>query len=559
MMSRRLGLVASLTGLLTGCMVGPDYTRPGVETPSRFKEARPLPGWVVGAPANARLPKGEWWVVYGDPVLDELEDELMRSNQTLQAEDAAYRQAAALVDEARGSLFPTVSLSPEAQRSGTGGRTSSFASTGITSSAGTGTTGSTGLGTTGTSGIGNTGSTGVGSTGVGSTGVGSTGTPGTTGSTVTYNSGSSTSTLALQGNVSWDVDLWGRVRRQVESQAAAAQASAATLANTRLSLEANLATDYFELRGEDSLQKLLDQTVRVYQRNLDILHNQQVAGTADPQSYLQALTILRQAQASAVQVGIARSQYEHAIAVLTGHAPADMELAGGALQNFVPEVPPGIPSDLLQRRPDVAEYERTVEQANAQIGVEIAAFYPDVTLSASGGYSGSQLSTLFSLANTVWSLGTTATETLFEGGIRSAAVRAAEASYDGAVANYRQTVLTAFQGVEDQLAALRILKDQAEAQRLAVEAANRSVTVALNEYNAGTQAYTTVITDETSALSDAETALTVQQDRLVASVTLIEDLGGGWNTGHVPSKASFQTNEPFLPEFVDPTRVPAPG
>ena len=541
MTMRHLILLASTATLLTGCMVGPDYRRPKVETPSRFKEARPLPGWQVGAPANADMPKGDWWVVYGDPVLDDLEVEVVRSNQSLKAEDAAYREAAALVDEARGSLFPTVSLSPEVQRSGTGGRTSSFASTGISSAAESGTTGTTSVGTTG------------------STGVGSTGTSGTTGSTVTYNSGSSTSTLALQGNVSWDIDLWGRVRRQVESQAAAAQASAATLANTRLSLEANLATDYFELRGQDSLQKLLDQTVAAYQRNLDILHNQSVAGTADPQSYLQALTILRQAQASAVQVGIARAEYEHAIAVLTGHAPADLEIASGALQNFVPEVPPYLPSDLLQRRPDIAEYERMVEEENAQIGVEIAAFYPDVTLSASGGYSGSQLSTLFSVANTVWSLGTTATETLFEGGVRSAAVRAAEASYDSAVANYRETVLTAFEGVEDQLAALRILKDQAEAQRLAVEAANRSVTVAFNEYNAGTQAYTTVITDETSALSDSETALTVQQDRLTASVSLIEDLGGGWNTGHLPSKGSFQTNEPFLPQFIDPTRVPAPG
>lgn len=555
MTGRRCWLPALAAAMLSGCMVGPDYTRPTVETPSRFKEARPLPGWQMGAPGNADMPKGAWWLVYGDAVLDGLEDELLRSNQSLQAEDAAYREAAALVDEARGSLFPTVSLSPEAERSGTGGRTSSFASTGITSATGTGTTGTTGLGATGTNGAGTT----SGSTGLGSTGLGSTGTPGTTGSTVTYNSGSSTSTLALQGNVSWDVDLWGRVRRQVESQAAAAQASAATLANTRLSLEANLAADYFELRGEDSLQKLLDQTVTAYQRNLVILRNQNEAGTADPQSYLQALTILRQTQASAVQVGIARAQYEHAIAVLTGHAPADLELASGALQNFVPEVPPGLPSNLLQRRPDIAEYERTVEQENAQIGVEIAAFYPDLTLSASGGYSGSQLSTLFSLANTVWSLGTTATETLFEGGIRSAAVRAAEASYDAAVANYRETVLAAFQGVEDELAALRILKDQAEAQRLAVDAAYKSVTVALNEFNAGTQAYTTVITDETSALSDAETALTVQQDRLVASVTLIEDLGGGWDTAHVPSKASLQTNEPFLPEFIDPTRVPAPG
>lgn len=542
-------LIAST--LLAGCMVGPDYTRPKVETPSRFKEARPLPGWQFGAPANADMPKGAWWTIYGDRVLDTLEDEVVRSNQSLRAQEAAYRQAVALVDEARGSLFPTVTLAPEVQRSGTGGKTSSFASTGITSAAGSGTNGVAG----------STGSTGLGTTGLGAnSGSGATaGTTGATGSTVTFNSGSATSTLELQGNVSWDVDLWGRVRRQVESEAAAAQASAATLANTRLSLEAQCATYYFELRSQDSLKRLLDRTVSDYQRNLDILHNQVQAGTGNPSDYLQALTTLRQAQASDVQVGIARAEYEHAIAVLTGHAPADLEVALGDLQNYVPEVPPGIPSDLLQRRPDIAEFERQVEEANAQIGVEIAAFYPDVTLSASGGWSGSQLSTLFSLANTVWSLGTTATETLFEGGIRSAAVRAARAQYDESVANYRQTVLTAFQGVEDQLAALRILKDQAEAERLAVEAANQSVRVALNEYNAGTESYTTVVTAETSALSDAETALTVQQDRLTASVTLVEDLGGGWDTSHVPSKDSLQTNEPFLPAFIDPTRVPAPG
>ncbi len=539
MTTRMSPLVATLLAstLLAGCMVGPDYRRPKVETPARFKEARPLPGWQVGAPANADMPKGAWWTIYNDPILDSLEDEVVRSNQSLRAQEAAYAQAAALVDEARGSLFPTVSLTPEAQRSGTGGRTSSVAATGITSAASSGTTGT---GTTGT-------------------GTGTGGMTGATGSTVTYNSGSATSTLELQGNVSWDIDLWGRVRREVESEAAAAQASAATLANTRLSLEANLATDYFDLRSQDSLKKLLDRTVVDYQRNVDILRNQVRAGTGNPSDYLQALTTLRQAQASDVQVGIARAEYEHAIAVLTGHAPADLALAMGDLQNYVPEVPPGIPSDLLQRRPDIAEYERDVEEANAQIGVEIAAFYPDVTLSASGGWSGSQLSTLFSLANTVWSLGSSATETLFEGGIRSAAVRAARASYDEAVANYRETVLTAFQGVEDQLASLRILKDQAEAERLAVDAANQSVTVALNEYNAGTESYTTVVTAETSALSDAENALTVQQDRLTASVALVEDLGGGWDTAHMPSKDSLQTNEPFLPEFVDPTRVPSPG
>lgn len=541
-MTTRIPRITALLGtlpLLAGCMLGPDYKRPKVETPARFKEARPLPGWQVAAPNMAAMPKGPWWTIYGDPILDDLEQEVERANQSLIAADANYRQAAALVDEARGSLFPVLGISPSAQRSGSGGRNLSFG----TGSSLTGATGTTGIGTGTATGTGTQAGTGAGAAGT----------------NVNFNTSSTTSTLTLQGNISWDLDLWGRVRRQIEGQVAAAQASAATLANTRLSLQANLATYYFELRSSDSLQKLLDTTVRAYQRNADILHNQYVAGTAQPSDYLQALTTLRQTQAQAVQVGIARAQYEHAIAVLTGHAPADLALGAGDLQNYVPEVPAGIPSDLLQRRPDIAEYERTVEEANAQIGVAIASFFPDVTLSASGGWAGEQLSTLFSLANRFWSLGAAATETLFEGGIRSAEVRAAEASYDAAVANYRQTVLTAFQGVEDQLSSLRILREQAEAERLAVEAANRTVTVSLNEYNAGTQAYTTVITAEASALSDAEAALTVQQNRLTSSVALVEALGGGWDTSHVPSKDSLQTNEPFLPAFIHPDHVPPPG
>ncbi len=522
---------------LAGCMVGPDYHRVRVETPSRFKEARPLPGWEIASPANASLPKGRWWTLYGDSVLDDLEDQIDISNQSLKATEANYRQSLALVDEARGQLFPVLGLTTSAQRSGSGG-----------TSINVGTGGS--LSNTGTSSTGLTSGSGSSLTGTGSTGTGLTTAGGTSGTSIGVG-GQNTSALTLQGSFSWDLDLWGRIRRQIESQVATAQADAAQIANARLSLQATLATDYFEMRSSDSLQKLLDSTVSVYRKNLQVIQNQTNAGTALPSNYFQALTQLQQTQAEAASVGAARAQYEHAIAVLTGHAPADVAVAAGDLQAYVPEVPPGIPSTLLQRRPDIAESERQVEAANAQIGVEIAAFYPDVTLSASGGYTGSQLSTLFNVANQFWSLGVAGSETLFEGGIRSAAVQAAEASYDASVANYRESVLNAFEGVEDELAALRFYGQQAAYERLAVDSAYKTVTIAFNEYEAGTQDYTTVVTAQTTALSDAQTALSVQQNLLTASVALIEALGGGFDSSDLPSKDSLQTSDPFIPAFLE--------
>ena len=544
MIRRRSGLsrarAALLSGLgLAGCMVGPDYHGVRVETPSRFKEARPLPGWEVASPANASMPKGRWWTLYGDSVLDDLEDQVAVSNQSLKATEANYRQAAALVDEARGQLFPVLGLTPSVQRSGSGGTSVNVGTGGSLANTNSGSTGLTSTsGSSGTSGTSLTGGgTGGLSTGSGTTSIGT--------------GGRSSSTLTFEGTLSWDLDLWGKIRRQIENQVETAQADAAEIANATLSLQATLAIDYFEMRSSDSLQKLLDSTVEVYRRNLVVLKNQTVAGTVLPSDYYQALTELQQTQAQAASVGAARAQYEHAIAVLTGHAPADVAIAQGDLQSYVPEVPPGIPSTLLQRRPDIAESERLVAAANAEIGVEIAAFFPDVTLSASGGYSGSQLSTLFNLANQFWSLGVSGSETLFEGGIRSAAVQAAEASYDASVANYREAVLNAFEGVEDELSALRFYGLQAGYQRAAVANAYKTVAIAFNEYQAGTQDYTTVVTAQTTALTDAQTALTVQQDRLTASVSLIEALGGGFDSSELPSKDSLQTSDPFIPAFLE--------
>jgi NodT family efflux transporter outer membrane factor (OMF) lipoprotein len=273
---------------------------------------------------------------------------------------------------------------------------------------------------------------------------------------------------------------------------------------------------------------LLQQTVTAFQRSLQITQNQYNAGVAAPSDVITARTQLEGAQAQLINAAVARAQYEHAIAVLAGHAPADLTIPPGVLMTNIPVVPTGLPSTLLERRPDIAAAERTMAEENAQIGVAVAAFYPDISLSALGGFSADPITGLFSVGNTLWSLGTNASETLFEGGTRTATVNAAKFGYDESIASYRQTVLSAFQNVEDDQSNLRILADQAVAEQAAVTDATRAVQIALNEYEAGTQAYTTVVTAQATLLSDQESALTVQQNRLLASISLIQDLGGGW-------------------------------
>ena len=466
-----------LAALVGGCMVGPDYHRPPAIMSARLKEIAPPPGWTFADPHYAELPKGRWWTLYNDPVLNRLEQQVNVSNQTIKADEAAFRQARALVDEARSSLFPTATLTPGVTRQGSGG----------------GSTASTSLG-------------GIGGTSAFSTGSG----------------GYNTTTYSLPGNANWELDVWGAIRRQVESQVAAAQVSQATLDAARLSEQATLATDYFEMRYQDSLQTLLNQFVVFYEQS--------------------------------EQVGILRAQDEHAIAVLTGHPPADLGLSPAPLTAVIPAVPVTVPSLLLQRRPDIAEAERAMEQEDALIGVAIAAFYPTISLSAAASYAGNPLGSLIQVANRSWSLAASAAETLFEGGERSAAVRAARAGFDESIATYRQTVLSAFQSVEDQLAALRILEQQALAQQQAVDLANQTVTVALNQYQAGTAIYTTVITDQTTALTNAENALGIQESRILASVSLIDDLGGGWDTSELIGKDALQVDNPFLPSFIQKDR-----
>ncbi len=460
-----------------GCTVGPDYHRASAPISAQYKE---LAGWKIATPHDGAV-RGAWWSIYRDPLLDGLERQVNVSNQTVKEDEAAYRAAVAMVREAQASFYPTVGANGGVTRSNqsTGGSGSGFSSGPVTQ-------------------------------------------------------------YTLEGTADWTPDLWGKIRRQVESQAAAAQVSAADLANAQLSEQGTLATDYFDLRAQDSLTRLLQQTVVAYTQALQITRNQFNAGTVSGLDVATAEAQLQSVVAQLSGVGVMRAQLEHAIAILMGRPPAALSIPFSPLPEAVPVVPPGIPSVLLERRPDIAAAERTMQEENALIGVAVAAYYPDISLSALGGFVGSPIGQLFNVANRVWSLGAAASETVFEGGLRPAQVAAARATYDQAVATYRQTVLSALQQVEDQLAALRILEQQAAAEAVAIASAQRAVTVALNEYRAGTVPYTTVITEQETLLTDEQAALTIQQDRLVASVALVQALGGGWSTTDLPSSAQIR-------------------
>ncbi|MDE8349815.1 MAG: efflux transporter outer membrane subunit [Acidocella sp.] len=428
------------------------------------------PGWAQAQPADA-VPKGNWWELFNDSELNKLEPLVSVNNQTLAADNAAFEQAEAITDEVRGQLFPVVGVTGSATRAGSGG-------------------------------------------------AGAASGPHTSGT--------------FEGSVSWSPDIWGKIRRQIQANAAAAQVSAADLANATLSEQALLATDYVSMRGADSQITLLQQTVAAYQRSLQIAQNQFSAGVATPLDVITARAQLEGAQAQLISAGVARAQYEHAIAVLVGHAPADLSLPPGQQIVALPEIPVGVPSTLLQRRPDIAAAERVMAENNAQIGVAIGAFYPTISLSALGGFSANPVTSLFSLSNALWSLGSSAGETIFNGGTRSATVAAAKFGYQESISTYRQTVLTAFQQVEDDLSNLRVLAQQAQVEQAAVADAARAVQIALNEYQAGTQAYTTVVTAQATLFNDQQTALNVQQERLLASISLIQALGGGWQSSDLP-------------------------
>ena len=450
---------------LGACTLGPDYQRPQLPDAHAFKQAE---GWKSAAPADA-LQRGDWWQLYGDAELDALVSRLNVSNQNLAVAEAQYRQARALVRSARSQLFPTLSGNAGVTRSRqTTGSSSSNVSAGVSES---------------------------------------------------YEAGLS---------ASWELDLWGRLRRGLEANRATMQASAADLAAVRLSLQAELVQTYLQLRVMDEQQRLLDQTVAAYARSLRLTENQYRAGIVPKSDVAQAQTQLKSTQAQAIDLKWQRAQLEHAIAVLIGVPPAELSIAVRDDIPSLPEVPLALPSQLLERRPDVAAAEREVMAANAEIGIAEAAWYPDLTLSASGGYRNSSFNQLFEVPNRFWSLGPQLALTLLDFGGRRAELERAEAAYDQTVATYRQTVLDSFREVEDYLVQLRVLGDEGVVQREALEAAQESLRLIENQYRAGTVDYLSVVTVQTTALNNERTNLTLLGDRLLTSVQLIAALGGGW-------------------------------
>ncbi|AHI65067.1 efflux transporter outer membrane subunit [Burkholderia thailandensis] len=482
-------VAAAAAVLLAGCAVGPDYHRPDAAIPAAYKEAPP--GWKVAQPAD-RADRGPWWSIYDDPQLNALVDKLNASNQTVAQYAAAYRQARALVAQARASYFPTLGLTASESR----------ASSALSSSTTTRT-------------IGNT-----------------------------YNVGL---------DASWEPDLWGKVSRTVGAQKAGEAAAAADLANARLSAQATLAQTYFQLRAADATQKLLDDTVASYQKSLQLTQNQYAQGVAARSDVIQAQTQLQSAQAAAIDNGIARAQYEHAIATLVGEPASTFSLPPMPLTAEPPAMPIDVPSAILERRPDVAAAERRAAAANEQIGVAIAAFFPTLTLSASGGFQSSVWSQLFTLPARFWSVGPQLAATLFDAGLRAAQTEAARATYDQDVAAYRAAVLSAFQDVEDNLASQRILEQEIAVQRQAVESARHALDITLNQYKAGTVAYLNVLTAQTTAFSAQQKLSTISGQRMVSSVGLVKALGGGWDV----SQIARETGSMQAPAAPQPASGPA--
>ena len=488
----------ALALLPLGCSVGPKYQRPEAQSPAGYKE---LADWKLAEPGDAAL-HGKWWELFNDPQLNALEEQVNVSNQNIASAFASFLQARAMVREAQAQYYPTLTTAPSITRS--------HSSANLLASSGTTTTASTGTGTA-------TGTT-------------------ITGTAMTSTTGSRTfNDFDLPFDASWTPDLWGRVRNTVKGDVAAAQASAADLENTRLTAQAELAVDYYELRTQDSLKQLLDATVVAYQQSLDLTKAQFETGIGTDEAVAQAEVQLQTTQAQATNLGIARAQYEHAIALLVGQPASSFSIPVEPLRAEPPAIPIGVPSQLLERRPDVAADERLMAQANAQIGVAKAAYFPTLTLSASGGFESSASSNWLTWPSRFWSVGPSLAETLFDAGLRRATVQQYEAAYQQTVANYRQTVLTAFQQVEDNLAALRILSTQVQQQDAAIKASARYLAIATDRYRLGLDPYLDVITAQTVLLSNQQTAATLRMQQLTDSVQLIEALGGGWDASQLPS------------------------
>jgi len=498
-----IALLAVCSALLTGCTVGPKYVRPSASAPPAYKELTPenfkdTDGWKVSQPGDATL-RANWWEMFNDPQLNALEEQVNISNQNIAAAAANFLAARALVRQARAQYYPTITVNP--------GITNQRPSSGQFG--------------------------GVSTTGGGSSGGGF--------------ALSSFTDYSLPFDASWVPDLWGRVRNTVLSNVAAAQANAADLANVRLTAQTEVAVDYFEIRTQDALKQLFDQTVAAYQDSLELTQIQFNAGIAADEAVAQAETQLEATQAQDTDLGISRALFEHAMAVLLGQPASTFSLPSEPLQANPPAIPFGIPSQILERRPDVAAAERLVAQANAQIGLATAAYYPTVTLSATAGFSNTSIATWFAWPSRFWSVGPTLAETLFEGGLRRATVQQFRALYDRGVADYRQTVLTAFQQVEDNLASLRILSREIQQQDTAVTSAQRNLQAATQRYRAGIDPYLNVITAQTTLLTNQQTAVNLRRAQMTASVQLVEALGGGWDVAQLPSTRDVSQMTPAAP------------
>lgn len=505
---RATALAAAIV-LVAGC-VGPAYVKPKVDTPSAFKESSPAaytgadPGaWQPAQPQDAAL-KGKWWEVFGEPELNALEDQLNINNQNIAQFFQNFMAARAQVGIARASYFPTLTTTPSGTRTHTSGALGKNAT----------------VNTSGTS------------TGT-STGSGS----------VAGTSGSTLDIFQMPFDVSWEPDLWGRVRNTVRQARYAAQVSAADLENERLTEQAALAEFYFQLRGQDALQDLFNKTIEAQKKSVELTKVLVETGIDSPEDVAQAEVTLANTQATAVGVATNRAIYEHAIATLIGKPASDFSMPVKVLATPVPVIPVDIPSKLLQRRPDIAAAERTMAEANALIGVETAAYYPTLNLTAGGGWEASAISNLFTAPARFWSLGASASETIFDGGLRRATLRQYNAQFNADVAAYRQTTLTAFQQVEDYIATVRVLSQQIERERAAVAAAQRFLDIATSRYQTGIDPYLNVITAQTTLLSDQQTEVSLRVSEMTAAVQLIQALGGGWDTDQLPSAAEVTSQK----------------
>jgi NodT family efflux transporter outer membrane factor (OMF) lipoprotein len=488
--AKSIALAASL--IFTGCTVGPHYHKPSAQVPSapNYKESpinfQDTEGWKVASPQDSML-HGNWWEIFQQSELNDLEQQLNINNQNIKVYFENYLAARAIIRETRAQYFPTVSIGPSATRSHTAG--------------------------------------------VATNGAGAT-------------AGGTFSEFSLPLDVSWEPDLFGRIRNQVKSAQAAAQVDAADLENERLLEQATLAATFFEIRGQDELQRILNDTVKADEDILNLAQARYDVGTDTQVSVEQARETLEAARAQATNVAIARAQYEHAIAMLLGKTATDFSMPVLPLTAVPPAIPTGTPSQLLERRPDIAAAERTMAEANATIGIGYAAYYPTVTLSASGGFASSAISKLFNASSREWSFGGSVSETLFDAGLRRATIDQYVATYNADVANYRQTVLTAFQQVEDDLAATRLLWTEIRQQEAAVKAAHNAYDLEKGRYETGLDPYLDLLTTQTTLLSAQQTLLGLNVEQMTSAVSLIQALGGGWDVSQLPSTQQVTQKPP---------------